>query len=392
MTSRCSPKPNLEEASTPAQSQGPILKHKFEGHKEAIRAFVFLHDDVHMVSGSEDGTMCKWSCDTGLVIGEPWKGEGGGIYALALTPDGRIIGCGREDGSIQLWNTNGKMISGVWTGRHRGLVRTLSWSPNGNQLASGSDDGTILIREREIRNMSIKTDQIGGVQVLAYSPSGERIASGGYNTICIWNAETAKLVVGPIRTPGAYVTSLVWSSDSTKFYFASDGFARVFDGKSGKLLHRFEHNRVLWSVALSPKHNVLACVGNNSIAQLWDTESHQQLGQLFHQNHGDLYYVSFSRDGRYVAYGGSDKKITLWVVRDVAPRLPAPTILQKSNRQSAQQETRSNSPSSSCLDVSILYLTACLPCSRHCYRLMLRVVVASLRRCTTTCTAATSSK
>ncbi|KAG1763591.1 hypothetical protein EDD22DRAFT_952200 [Suillus occidentalis] len=182
--------------------------------------------------------------------------------------------------------------------------------------------------------MSIKTDQISGVQVLAYSPSGERIASGGYNTICIWNAKTAKLVVGPIKTPGAYVTSLVRSSDSTKFYFASDGFARVFDGKSGKLLHRFEHNRVLWSVALSPKHNVLAC----------------QLGQLFHQNHGDLYYVLFSQDGRYVAYGGSDKKITLWVVRDVAPWLLAPTILQKSNRQSAQQETRSNSPSSSCLD------------------------------------------
>ncbi|KAG2049065.1 hypothetical protein BDR06DRAFT_975527 [Suillus hirtellus] len=59
------------------QWEEPSLKHEFEGHKEAIWGFVFLHDNIHIVSGSVDGTICKWNCDTGLVVGEPWKGEGG---------------------------------------------------------------------------------------------------------------------------------------------------------------------------------------------------------------------------------------------------------------------------------------------------------------------------
>ncbi|OAX41666.1 hypothetical protein K503DRAFT_659601, partial [Rhizopogon vinicolor AM-OR11-026] len=61
------------------------------GNERAVREFVFLHDNMHIVSGSLDGTMRKWDCDTGLLVGEPWKGKGGSIYALALSQDGRTI-------------------------------------------------------------------------------------------------------------------------------------------------------------------------------------------------------------------------------------------------------------------------------------------------------------
>jgi len=116
----------------------------------------------------------------------------------------------------------------------------------------------------------------------------------------------------------------VWSSDSSKLYSASDKFARVFDSVSGTQLHRFEHNDTLFSVALSPKHNVLACLGYRGIAQLWDTESYQPLGKPFGPEDSSytLHCVLFSRDGRYLAYSGDDKKITLWMVKDVALALP----------------------------------------------------------------------
>ncbi|KAG2043316.1 WD40-repeat-containing domain protein [Suillus americanus] len=342
-----------KEVSTPAQSKRPTPKHKFEGHEQGIWGSIFLHDNVHIVSGSVDGNMRKWNCDTGLVVGEPWKGEGGGIYALALSPDGKIIACGRGDGSVQRWTTDGEMIGGAWRG-HSEWVRSLSWSPSGSQIASVTEDGTILIRRAD--NGQVEVGPInayhGWVLALAYSPSGDRIASGRSNsTICIWNTKTGELAVGPITSLGNYVTSLVWSSDSTKLYSACDRFARVFDSKSGALLHSFEHRNVLWSVALSPKHNVLACVGFQGVVQLWDSESHQQLGQPFHQEpHERLLCVSFSRDGRYVACGGDDNKLTLWMVKDIAPQLLAPTSLQQGDRRKTQQETRSDSLSSSCLN------------------------------------------
>ncbi|KAG1727181.1 WD40-repeat-containing domain protein [Suillus paluster] len=344
-----------KEVSSPAESIRLTLKHEFQGHEKPIWSFVFLDDNVHIVSGSRDGTMRKWNCNTGLLVGKPWKGNGGEIWALALSPDGKTIACGREDGSVQRWNTEGEMMEGVWTG-HRRVVRSLSWSPSGYYLASGSSDGTILIREAKTGKVEvgpIKTKQ-EWVLALAYSPSGDRIASGGWNdTIYIWDAKIGELVVGPIKGLRLSVRSLVWSSDSSKIYFVSDTFARVFDSKTGRLLHHFQHSYLLYSIALSPTNNVLACVGDG-IAQLWDTKSHQPLGQPIHRQNILKYWtycVSFSRDGTYLAYGGFDKKLTLWMVKDIAPEL-VPPILQQDHRQAIQQETRpgSSAAGSSCLN------------------------------------------
>ncbi|KAG2030545.1 WD40-repeat-containing domain protein [Suillus americanus] len=294
--------------------------------------------------------MRKWNCDTGLVVGEPWKGEGGGIYAMALSPNGKTIACGREDGTIQRWTTNGEMVECVWTGNGK-KVWSLSWSPNGKQIASGSEDGTILIRK--VKSGKIKVGPIETkqdiVRSLAYAPSGKRIASGGGNkTICIWNKKTGELVVGPVEDQlGFPVTSLVWSSNSRKLYSASDKLARVFQSKSGAVLYRFEHDHALYAVALSPTQNVLACVGTAGIAQLWDTKSHQPLGLPLPENRTNLFCVSFSRDGKYLVYGGDYGKLTLWTVKDIVPQLSA---LSLHGRCSTQQETLFISPSSSCLD------------------------------------------
>jgi len=324
MSSESPTKPGLDEVSTPAQPERPPPKHIFRGHERLISGFVFLHGNVHIVSSSDDGTMRKWDCETGLLVGEPWEWEGGGIWALALSPDGKMLACGRHDGSLQWWNTDGKMIKGIWTD-YSDDVWSVSWSPSGGHIASGSKDGIILIQKAgsgEVEVGPIETGQ-DSVRSLTYSPSGDRIASGGTNeTICIWDSNTGMLLVGPIEFLGSWVTSVVWSSDSSKLYSASDELVRVFDSVSGTELHCFDHDHYVNSVALSPKHNVLACVGRGGIAQLWDTESYQPLGKLFSTKDSvELYCVSFSLDGRYLAYGGEDEKITLWMVKDIAPEL-----------------------------------------------------------------------
>jgi WD40 repeat protein len=344
---------------------GEMIEGVWTGHSENVRSLLWSPTGSHLASRSRDGTILIRKARRGEVAVGPIKTnhgsvgslayspsgdriasggrngtiEGGYICALALSPDGRMIACGREDGSVQRWNTDGEMIEGVWTG-HSGNVLSLSWSHTGSHLASGSRDGTILIRKAQSGEVAvgpIKTNH-GSVSSLAYSPSGDRIASGGRNrTICIWDSSTGELLVGPIEDLRETVASIVWSSDGSKLYSASDELARVFESVSGTLLHRFPHHYSIWSVALSPKHNVLACVGTD-VAQLWDTETYEPLGHPFHQD-GNAYFVSFSPNGRYLACGGNDKKVTLWMVQDIAPQLVP------------------ESPSSLCLDVSTLTFT-----------------------------------
>jgi WD40 repeat protein len=95
-------------------------------------------------------------------------------------------------------------------------------------------------------------------------------------------------------------------------------------------------------------------VGGEGVAQLWDTESYKPLGHPFRQD-GDTwhYFVSFSPDGRYLACGGIDNKVTLWIVHDIAPQL-ALTPMTNHRGANAQEETESPS---SCLDVSTLTFT-----------------------------------
>jgi hypothetical protein len=315
----------LDESGFEEQSNLPTPKHEFQVYQQRTSSFVFLHDNVHIVSGAGNGTMHKWDCKTGLLVGEPWERKSRGIGVLALSPDGKTIACsGMYDRIIQRWNTDGEIVKGIWTD-DSDHVQSLSWSPCGGRLASGSMDGIILIRnakneEEDIEVGPIKTNQ-GWIYALAYSPLGDKIASGGSKeTICIWDANTGELLQGPIDDLGS-VFSIVWSRDSSKIYSA-DRFVRVLDSNSGAELHRFEHFNFPCSIALSPKHGLLAAVGHDGAAQLWDTESYQSLGHPFHhEDHQKLTRVSFSQDGRYLAYCGLNYKITLWMVKDIIPNI-----------------------------------------------------------------------
>ncbi|KAG1768469.1 hypothetical protein EDD22DRAFT_231338 [Suillus occidentalis] len=74
----------------------------------------------------------------------------------------------------------------------------------------------------------------------------------------------------------------------------------------------------------------------------YGTQSHQPLSnQSFGlEDRVDVTCVSFSRDGRYLAYGGADKSITLWTMKEIV-----------GIEQGAQQgHTETQSQSSSCLD------------------------------------------
>ena len=144
---------------TPISNKTP-LKHEFVGHTDYIWSLVFLQENVHIMSGSGNGTVRKWDCETGLLVGQPWK-VGDKVYSLALSPNREMIVCGRGDRSVQWWDMNGQRMEGIWKG-HSNVVLSLSWSPSRCHLSSRSLDGTILIRKAE--SEEVEADPINANQ------------------------------------------------------------------------------------------------------------------------------------------------------------------------------------------------------------------------------------
>ncbi|KAJ8587294.1 hypothetical protein M405DRAFT_742098, partial [Rhizopogon salebrosus TDB-379] len=129
----------------------------FEGHENYIWRFVFSQFNVHIVSGSAGGTMRKWNCDTGLLVGEPWKGEGGSMQVLVLLPDGTMIACGEEGRKRSVVGHGWRDDRSLWRGHN--CVKSLLWSSSGGHIASGSYDGTIWIRKAESGTGGLGRDQ-----------------------------------------------------------------------------------------------------------------------------------------------------------------------------------------------------------------------------------------
>ena len=79
---------------------------QLKGHTSAVRAATWTQDALHMLSGSDDKSMCVWDLATGV---EYWRGSHGHsdyIRCVDASPvDNNIVLSGSYDHSSCLWDT-----------------------------------------------------------------------------------------------------------------------------------------------------------------------------------------------------------------------------------------------------------------------------------------------
>lgn len=250
----------------------------------------------------------------------------GRVRGVAWAPDGRTLAVGAMN-SVQLWDVSaGKRLATLHG--HNGQVYQLSWSPDGRLLASGADDNTTRIWD--VQNRSAVHVLQGAASVilsLAWSPDGKRLAAGSDTDIVqIWERATwAKpaLWSGP-GMPGQYragrfrqgVYSVAWSSDGK--YAAGvryDGYVRVWNARSGQLLHALVSSNQPNGVSWSPSGHVLASSSDDGTVQFWDVATYKNTRTLQSTDQdqaGWAYAIPWSPDGRLLATSRNAGIVQIW--------------------------------------------------------------------------------
>jgi hypothetical protein len=164
---------------------------KLTGFKGKANAVAFSPDGATVYAAGGEagivGIVQSWKTSDGTPL-QSFEGHLDAAYALAVSPDGKMIATGAYDQKIRLWDAaTGKELT-LLKG-HNGVVNGLSFRPDGKVLASASADRTVKLWSipggQRLDTLSQPTKEQTSV---VFSADGKRLfAAGGDNRIRVWS-------------------------------------------------------------------------------------------------------------------------------------------------------------------------------------------------------------
>jgi WD40 repeat protein len=238
------------------------------------------------------------------------------VYSLAFAPAGGTLASAGKDGTARLWDLCGGptvVLSG-----HTDEVLSVAFHPEGTQVATGGKDKTARLWDaatgKELLCLGQHEEAVTAVAFLnggrmLITAAGNKINSADPGGVRLWQSTTA------IKTHGE--PNGAWALAATphgKTLAWAGGGKRVtlWDiTRSDQQFYRPLSKGVL-AIALSADGSTLAATDDYSI-RLWSTADKQEQATLS-GHRGQVRALAFSPDGRTLASGGMDKRVTFWNV------------------------------------------------------------------------------
>jgi WD40 repeat protein/predicted Ser/Thr protein kinase len=298
---------------------GTILR-QLRGHQRTLSDLKFSKDGSRLITGSWDGTVRVWDVASGTKEPDcrPFQaslGEfsGGAGAALVLSPDGRHLLTVFTDNTFSICETS--TLTEIV--RHPLPLSTFSCGA----MASGGKRAAFVAKDGNVVFWHADTDQTNwfarpttnASTRAVFSTDGRRLAIAveGGDVLLMDVANKTNLHRFPYSEKPTTPMSLVFSRDGQKlmagFY---SGLVKVWDlGTHIPEVTLKGHTEQVRGLALLPDGRTLFSAAGD--LRFWDINSGRQLSVVKPREIA-FYGCSVSPDGRRLAVGADDRRITIW--------------------------------------------------------------------------------
>jgi RNA polymerase sigma factor (sigma-70 family) len=275
---------------------------------------------------------------------------------VTVSPDGKQLALlDDKGGPIRLFDAdNGKLLREFRLPERKPNFSTAVFTPDGKKLLADDDGGrTFRTNESEPGGVIVWDVATGKLERelkvasfcarVAISANGNFIAAEA-DGFPIWELPSGKRV-NPLSEGDLAVSDQVTARAGLILAFGFYHPARLWDEKTGQLLHTFPHKGLTRACALSPDGARAATSASDDLIKVWETSTGKLIMTLpGHDDMNGTLLLRFSADGRKLVSFGTDSYLRVTdlsngkAIREFPIRLAEPG-LSGSNRNGGLDDT-----------------------------------------------------
>ena len=294
---------------------------RLPGHTGTVKHVMFAQESRLAASAGADNNVLIWDFAQDAPIRKVLPIKEPNLMSAVLSPDGRRVATIHYGKTITVLDVDSEqtIASKTLTDVAKEPLYALAYSPNGRLLASGSGSGRVRIWNAiDLTPYGDVLDLGLFLNTVAFDSSGSILAIGmGSGTIHLWDISAGVKKIKLLQGHSGEVTSLAFSADGKVLASASsDNTIRLWDVSSGVALAGFEplEHMSVTCVALDPSGRWLASGSSEGDLRLWDLSSRTGIGEVLPYGPNRVGALAVNAGRNTLAVSDLNGRLSLWDV------------------------------------------------------------------------------